>query len=55
MPFAIDSSTRFTTKAPVRKMLASECFGWPSVREGVDSDQGWPLYLARYAALLETS
>jgi len=28
--------------------------GWPAVHEGVDSDQGWPLYLARYAALLES-
>ena len=27
--------------------------GWQSVSDGVDSDQGWPLYLARYAALLE--
>jgi uncharacterized protein YndB with AHSA1/START domain len=26
--------------------------GWESVADGVDSDQGWPLYLARYAALL---
>ena len=26
--------------------------GWRSVRDGVDGDQGWPLYLARYAALL---
>jgi uncharacterized protein YndB with AHSA1/START domain len=25
--------------------------GWESVRDGVDTDQGWPLYLARYAAL----
>ena len=25
--------------------------GWPSVGEGVGGDQGWPLYLARYAAL----
>ena len=23
--------------------------GWEAVREGVDSDQGWPLYLQRYA------
>ncbi len=23
--------------------------GWESVREGVDDDQGWPLYLRRYA------
>ena len=28
--------------------------GWEAVRDGVDDDQGWPLYLARYAALLET-
>ena len=27
--------------------------GWQAVRDGVDDDQGWPLYLARYAALLE--
>jgi uncharacterized protein YndB with AHSA1/START domain len=26
--------------------------GWESVRDGVDDPQGWPLYLARYAALL---
>jgi uncharacterized protein YndB with AHSA1/START domain len=25
--------------------------GWESVRDGVDSDGGWPLYLQRYAAL----
>lgn len=27
--------------------------GWPAIREGVDGDQGWPLYLQRYAAMLE--
>lgn len=27
--------------------------GWPALREGVDGDQGWPLYLQRYAAMLE--
>ena len=27
--------------------------GWQSVSDGVDGDQGWPLYLTRYAALLE--
>jgi hypothetical protein len=27
--------------------------GWQSVSDGVDADQGWPLYLARYAALFE--
>jgi uncharacterized protein YndB with AHSA1/START domain len=26
--------------------------GWESVRDGVDSEGGWPLYLQRYAALL---
>jgi len=25
---------------------------WTAVRDGVDGDGGWPLYLARYAALL---
>lgn len=25
--------------------------GWESVRDGVDSDQGWPLYLGRFAEL----
>jgi len=29
--------------------------GWESVAYGVSDDQGWPLYLARYAALLDTS
>ena len=27
--------------------------GWGSVREGVDHEAGWPLYLQRYAALFE--
>jgi uncharacterized protein YndB with AHSA1/START domain len=26
--------------------------GWQSVAEGVGGDEGWPLYLARYAALV---
>ena len=25
--------------------------GWQAVRDGVDGDQGWPLYLTRYRAL----
>lgn len=25
--------------------------GWQAVRDGVAHDEGWPLYLARYAAL----
>jgi uncharacterized protein YndB with AHSA1/START domain len=28
--------------------------GWQSVRDGVGNDQGWPLYLDRYAALFGT-
>jgi uncharacterized protein YndB with AHSA1/START domain len=27
--------------------------GWQAVRDGVDNPQGWPLYLTRYAGLLE--
>jgi len=27
--------------------------GWESVRDGVDNEAGWPLYLKRYAALFE--
>ncbi len=26
--------------------------GWESVRDGVEADQGWPLYLARYASVV---
>ncbi|MDQ4119474.1 MAG: ATPase, partial [Actinomycetota bacterium] len=26
--------------------------GWQAVSDGVGHDAGWPLYLARYAALL---
>ena len=26
--------------------------GWAGVREGVSTEEGWPLYLSRYAALL---
>jgi uncharacterized protein YndB with AHSA1/START domain len=29
--------------------------GWPALRDGVDNDQGWPLYLARFADLLQTA
>ena len=29
--------------------------GWESLRAGVAEDQGWPLYLDRYAALLGSS
>src|SRR5438309_1485676 len=29
--------------------------GWEGVHEGVGGDQGWPLYLQRYAALIEAN
>ncbi len=28
--------------------------GWENVRDGVDSEDGWPLYLTRYAALFSS-
>ncbi|MGH8994847.1 MAG: SRPBCC family protein [Acidimicrobiales bacterium] len=27
--------------------------GWDGLRDGVDGDQGWPLYLRRYARLID--
>ena len=49
---------RFTALSPDRtnvelehRNLERHGDGWEGVREGVDSDQGWPLYLRRYAAL----
>ncbi|OLF04789.1 ATPase [Actinophytocola xinjiangensis] len=51
---------RFVSEGPTRTRVELEhrhldCHGpgWQSVGEGVDGDQGWPLYLARYAALFE--
>jgi uncharacterized protein YndB with AHSA1/START domain len=29
--------------------------GWEEVSDGVDGDQGWPLYLERYAAVVKES
>lgn len=28
---------------------------WPALHDGVADEQGWPLYLARYAGLLEAA
>jgi hypothetical protein len=49
---------RFVPEAPDRTRVELEHrhldrhgSGWDSVREGVDGDQGWPLYLTRYRAL----
>lgn len=35
----------------VHRHLDRHGAGWESMREGVDVDDGWPLYLARYQAL----
>jgi uncharacterized protein YndB with AHSA1/START domain len=49
---------RFVAEAPDRTRVELEHrhldrhgSGWASVRDGVDGDQGWPLYLTRYRAL----
>ena len=49
---------RFVAESPQRTRLELEHRnldrhgqGWEGVRDGVGDDQGWPLYLARYADL----
>jgi uncharacterized protein YndB with AHSA1/START domain len=50
---------RFAPEAPDRTRIELEHrnlerhgAGWEGVREGVGGDEGWPLYLRRYAALV---
>ena len=50
---------RFFAEGPARTRLELEHRhlerhgpSWHAVREGVDGDEGWPLYLSRFAALL---
>jgi uncharacterized protein YndB with AHSA1/START domain len=50
---------RFVAEAPARTRVELEhrnldrhLDGWEGVREGVDGEGGWPLYLHRYAELL---
>jgi uncharacterized protein YndB with AHSA1/START domain len=51
---------RFTAETPERtrvdlehRNLDRHLEGWRAVREGVDSEGGWPLYLQRFAELLD--
>ena len=52
---------RFVAEAPDRtrvelehRLIERHGPGFAAVRDGVDGDGGWPLYLDRYAALLAT-
>ena len=56
---ASEVEVRFVAETPVRTHVELEHRhldrhgpGWESLREGIDSDRGWPLYLARYANLV---
>lgn len=48
--FTADGPGR-TTVVLVHRHLERHGEGWQGMREGVDIDDGWPLYLARYRAL----
>ena len=56
---ASEVEVRFTSEAPGRTRVELEHRnldrhgeGWEGMREGVGSDDGWPLYLQRYADLV---
>jgi uncharacterized protein YndB with AHSA1/START domain len=56
---ASEVEVRFTADGPARTRVELEHRnldrhgpGWEAVREGVDGDAGWPLYLERFATLL---
>jgi uncharacterized protein YndB with AHSA1/START domain len=49
--FQVESATKTRVDLEHRH-LDRHGEGWERVRDGVDTDQGWPLYLHRYAELL---
>ncbi|MEA2489635.1 MAG: hypothetical protein QOH21_1427 [Acidobacteriota bacterium] len=57
---ASEVEVRFVAESPERTRVELEHRnldhhgpGWQAVADGVDSEAGWPLYLARYAALFD--
>ncbi|GGQ19927.1 hypothetical protein GCM10010140_57890 [Streptosporangium pseudovulgare] len=57
---ASEVEVRFIEASPARTRVELEHRhidrhgpGWESLAEGVGNDQGWPLYLDRYAALFD--